>query len=167
MKNKNSFLSNELSALMKKLDNKEKCISCEKIRNENEFLKQQIKELDNSKIKCLEVDSLKEKILDYEKIIFRFTKGKKVFEQMLGEQVAVFDKCGLGFNTQNDLNHKPKFFLKANYNSKFVCNYCNQNGHLRQSCHVRKSVYFGGKVRWIPKTNIEGPFTKWVPKTKN
>ena len=167
LKNKNSSLSNKLSALMKKLDNKEKCISCEKIQNENELLKQQIKELDNSKIKCLEVDSLKEKILDYEKIIFRFTKGKKVFEQMLGEQVAVFDKCGLGFNTQNDLNHKPKNVLKANYNSKFVCNYCNQNGHLRHSCRVKKSVYFGGKTMWIPKTNNKGPFIKWVPKTES
>ncbi|KAL5540333.1 hypothetical protein UlMin_042895 [Ulmus minor] len=152
LKNKNSSLSNELSALIKKLDNKEKCISCEKIQNKNELLKQKIKELDNTKIKCLEVDSLKEKILDYEKIIFKFTKGKKVFEQMLGEQVAIFDKCGLGFNTQNDLNHKPKNVLKANYNSKFVCNYCNQNGHLRHSCRVKKSVYFGGKTMkntWI------------------
>ena len=31
---------------------------------------------------------------------------------MLGEQVAVFDKCGLGFNIQNDLNHKLKNVLK-------------------------------------------------------
>ena len=86
---------------------------------------------------------------------------------MLGEQVAVFDKCDLCFNTQNDLNHKLKNILKANYNSKFVCNYCNQNGHLRHSCRIKKSVYFGGKTMWIPKTNNKGPFIKWVPKTES
>ncbi|KAL5571239.1 hypothetical protein UlMin_020836 [Ulmus minor] len=47
LKHKNSSLLNELYAIKKKLDNKEKCISCEKFQNENEFLKQQIKEFDN------------------------------------------------------------------------------------------------------------------------
>ena len=157
---------NEFSALKEKLDNKENCVSCENIQKENEFLKQKIKGFENSKIECLEVDFLKKKVLDYEKIIFNFTKGKQIFEQMLGKQVAVFNKCGLGFNSQNNSQHKSKNVFKGNYNSKFVCNYCNQNGHLRHSCHIKKSVYFGGKTMWIPKTNIKGPFIKWVPKTE-
>ncbi|KAL5571142.1 hypothetical protein UlMin_020739 [Ulmus minor] len=40
LKNKNSSLLNEFSAIKEKLDNKENCISCEKIQNENKFLKQ-------------------------------------------------------------------------------------------------------------------------------
>ncbi|KAL5569945.1 hypothetical protein UlMin_026520 [Ulmus minor] len=165
LKNKNISLEKEF--LKQKFDVKESCVSCEKLQKENELLKQQVVNFNGLKIKSLEVNFLQEKVLDYEKIIFKFTKGKEVFEQMLGKQVAVFGKCGIGFEPQNDIKTKPKNVFKANNNSKFVCNYCNQNGHLRQSCHVRKSVYFGDKVRWIPKTNIEGPFTKWVPKTKN
>ncbi|KAL5560474.1 hypothetical protein UlMin_036685 [Ulmus minor] len=146
LKDKNSSLLNEFSALKEKLDNKENCVSCENIQKENEFLKQKIKGFENSKIECLEVDFLKKKVLDYEKIIFNFTKGKQIFEQMLGKQVAIFNKCGLGFNSKNDSQLKSKNVLKGNYNSKFVCIYCNQNGHLRHSCHVKKSVYFGGKT---------------------
>ena len=167
LKNKNISLENEFSVLKQKFDVKEKCTFCETFQKENEVLKQQVLDFNDLKMKSLEIDFLKEKVLDYKKIIFKFTKGKAVFEQMLGKQVAVFEKCGLGFEPQNDIKTKPKNIFKNKNNSKLVCNYCNQNGHLRQSCHVRKSVYFGGKVMWIPKTNLDGPFTKWVPRTEN
>ncbi|KAL5563974.1 hypothetical protein UlMin_033721 [Ulmus minor] len=142
LKNKNISLENEFSVLKQKFDVKEKCTFCETFQKENEVLKQQVLDFNDLKMKSLEIDFLKEKVLDYEKIIFKFTKGKTVFEQMLGKQVAVFEKCGLGFESQNDIKTKPKNIFKNKNNSKLVCNYCNQNGHLRQSCHVRKSVYF-------------------------
>ncbi|KAL5548818.1 hypothetical protein UlMin_004049 [Ulmus minor] len=146
LKNKNISLENEFSVLKQKFDVKEKCTFCETFQKENEVLKQQVLDFNDLKMKSLEIDFLKEKVLDYEKIILKFTKGKTVFEQMLGKQVAVFEKCGLGFEPQNDIKTKPKNIFKNKNNSKLVCNYCNQNGHLRQSCHVRKSLYFGGKV---------------------
>ena len=167
LKNKNISLENEFSVLKQKFDVKEKCTFCETFQKENEVLKQQVLDFNDLKMKSLEIDFLKEKVLDYEKIICKFTKGKEVFEQMLGKQIAVFEKCGLGFEPQNDIKTKPKNIFKNKNNSNLVCNYCNQNGHLRQSCHVRKSVYFGGKVMWIPKTNLDGPFTKWVPRIEN
>ncbi|KAL5576060.1 hypothetical protein UlMin_017759 [Ulmus minor] len=95
LKNKNISLEKEF--LKQKFDVKESCVSCEKLQKENELLKQQVVNFNGLKIKSLEVNSLQEKVLDYEKIIFKFTKGKEVFEQMLGKQVVVFGKCGIGF----------------------------------------------------------------------
>ena len=106
--------------MKQKFDVKESCVSCEKLQKENELLKQQVVNFNGLKIKSLEVDFLQEKVLDYEKIIFKFTKGKEVFEQMLEKQVAVFGKCGIGFEPQNDIKTKPKNVFKAKNKSKFV-----------------------------------------------
>ncbi|KAL5540959.1 hypothetical protein UlMin_044251 [Ulmus minor] len=88
LKNKNISLEKEF--LKQKFDVKESCVSCENFQKENELLKQQVVNFNGLKIKSLKVNFLQEKVLDYEKIIVKFTKGKEVFEQMLGKQVAVF-----------------------------------------------------------------------------
>ncbi|KAL5543486.1 hypothetical protein UlMin_007270 [Ulmus minor] len=88
LKNKNISLENEFSVLKQKFDVKEKCTFCETFQKENEVSKQQVLDFNDLKMKSLEIDFLKEKVLDYEKIIFKFTKGKAVFEQMLGKQVC-------------------------------------------------------------------------------
>ncbi|KAL5556374.1 hypothetical protein UlMin_038610 [Ulmus minor] len=108
LKNINISLENEFSILKQRFDVKEKCTFCEKFQKENELLKQQVVDFNGLKMKSLEVDCLKENVLNYEKIIFKFTKGKEVFEQILGKQVAVFEKYGLGFEPQNDIKTKPK-----------------------------------------------------------
>ncbi|KAL5545093.1 hypothetical protein UlMin_008877 [Ulmus minor] len=160
LKTKNSSLLNEFSALKEKLDNKENCVSCENIQKENEFLKQKIKGFENSKIECLEVDFLKKKVLDYEKIIFNFTKGKQIFEQMLGKQVAVFNKCGLGFNSKNDSQHKSKNVPKRR-NTWILDSGCSRHmtGDIQHFSSFEKKV--GGKVTFgdNAKGNILGKGT--------
>ncbi|KAL5541106.1 hypothetical protein UlMin_043392 [Ulmus minor] len=160
LKDKNSSLLNEFSALKEKLDNKENCVSCENIQKENEFLKQKIKGFENSKIECLEVDFLKKKVLDYEKIIFNFTKGKQIFEQMLGKQVAVFNKCGLGFNSKNDSQLKSKNVPKRR-NTWILDSGCSRHmtGDIQHFSSFEKKV--GGKVTFgdNAKGNILGKGT--------
>ncbi|KAL5559477.1 hypothetical protein UlMin_035688 [Ulmus minor] len=160
LKDKNSSLLNEFSALKEKLDNKENCVSCENIQKENEFLKQKINGFENSKIECLEVDFLKKKVLDYEKIIFNFTKGKQIFEQMLGKQVAVFNKCGLGFNSKNDSQLKSKNVPKRR-NTWILDSGCSRHmtGDIQHFSSFERKV--GGKVTFgdNAKGNILGKGT--------
>ncbi|KAL5569300.1 hypothetical protein UlMin_025875 [Ulmus minor] len=158
LKNKNISLEKEF--LKQKFDVKESCVSCEKLQKENELLKQQVVNFNGLKIKSLEVNSLQEKVLDYEKIIFKFTKGKEVFEQMLGKQVAVFGKCGIGFEPQNDIKTKPKNVPKGR-NMWFLDSGCSRHmtGDINQFSNLEKKI--GGKVTFGDngKGNIIGKGT--------
>ncbi|KAL5545088.1 hypothetical protein UlMin_008872 [Ulmus minor] len=158
LKNKNISLEKEF--FEQKFDVKESCVSCEKLQKENELLKQQVVNFNGLKIKSLEVNSLQEKVLDYEKIIFKFTKGKEVFEQMLGKQVAVFGKCGIGFEPQNDIKTKPKNVPKGR-NMWFLDSGCSRHmtGDINQFSNLEKKI--GGKVTFGDngKGNIIGKGT--------
>ena len=83
---------------------------------------------------------------------------------MLGGKKCVFDKECIGYKPFLKTKYLKNYFIKA---SKFVCNYCNQNGHTSFSCHIKKNAYFGVKHVWVPKapkTNSQGPKVMWVPK---
>ena len=140
---------------------------------------------------------LNEKAIDLPKIVHNFTNEKKTFDLMLGGKKCVFDKK---YCIQNKpfliIKYLKTYFVKdsSSNNSKFVCNYCNQNGHTSFSCLVKKNAnfsvkqvwvskyqkrhtsllclikknaYFGVKQVWMPKdpkTNSQGPKVLWIPK---
>ena len=37
-------------------------------------------------------------------------------------------------------------------NNQVVCHYCNQNGHMKFGCPIKRKVYYGVKCVWVPKT---------------
>lgn len=115
-----------------------------------------------------DVVNLKAKIDDLNKVVYNFTKGKENFEMMLGSQKCAFSKSGIGYNTSVKQKFLRNFFVKSSSNLNLTCTYCNQDGHTKSYCHVKKNAYFG-KAIWIPKvlkTNIKGPKVMWVPKRK-
>ena len=67
----------------------------------------------------------------------------KNFDQMLGGQRCVFNKGGLGYKPHVKQKYFKNYFVKASTsNSKYVCTYCNQNGHTSFSCAIKKKTYF-------------------------
>ena len=105
--------------------------------------------------------SLNTKILDLTEIVHKFTNGKKNFDLMLGGQKCVFDKGGIGYKPFLKTKYLKNYFVKASFSvdSKYICNYCNQNGHPSFSCLIKKNAYFGVKYEWVPKvskTNSQG-----------
>ena len=155
---KNGALKMKISSLSKELKwfSKEKevilpCDTCDSLKSENA--------------------SLNEKTLDLTNIVHKFTNGKKNFDLMLDGQKCIFDKGGIGYKPFLKTKYLKNYFIKASSlnGSKYVCNYCNQNGHTRFSCSIKKDAYFGVKKEWVPKvskTNSQGPKIMWVPKAK-
>ena len=109
--------------------------------------------------------SLKERVDDLTKVVYKFTLGKKTFDMMISEQRCVFNKQGLGFKPTLLAN----YFFKASSSSRIICHYCNDHGHTSFDCHIKKSMSHGSKYKWIKKsttTNTIGPKLVWVPKIK-
>ena len=131
-----------------------------------EQLKEEITLLTNEKNNALcENVSLKEKIDDLTKIVLKFTNGKKNFDQMLGGQRCVFNKGGLGYKPHVKQKYFKNYFVKASTSDpKYVCTYCNQNGHTSFSCAIKKNTYF--ETNQGSRTNHQGPKFIWVPKIK-
>ena len=71
------------------------------------------------------------KISDLAKIVHNFTNGKKNFNLMLGGQKCIFDKGSIVYKLFIKIKYLKNYFVKgsSSNNSKFVCNYCNQNRH--------------------------------------
>ena len=90
---------------------------------------------------------------------------------MLGGQKCNFDKGGIGYKPFIKTRYLKNYFVKASSSNdtKYACNYCNQNGHTSFSYPIKKNAYFGVKHEWVPKvskTNSQGPKAIWVPKAK-
>ena len=102
------------------------CYVCASFNNENAFLNK--------------------KVLDLSKIVHQFINGKKFF-LILGGQRCVFDKKGVRYKYFLKTIYVKNYFVKASSSndSKYVCNYCNQNGHTSFSCPVKKNAYFSVK----------------------
>ena len=83
----------------------------------------------------------------------------------------MFDKGSIEYKPFIKTKYLKNYFVRASSSNdtKYVCNYCNQNGHTSFSCPIKKNTYFGVKHEWVPKvskTNPQGPKTIWVPKNK-
>ena len=152
----NVALKKKILSLTKKIEDfsKEKkmkltCDGCTSLKNENGLVN--------------------EKVIDLTKRVHNFTDRKKNFDLMLSGQKCVFDKGGIGYKLFLKINYLKNYFVKASSSndSKFVCNYCNQNGHTNFSCPIKKNAYFSVKHVWVPKTpktNSQGSKVMWVPK---
>ena len=84
---------------------------------------------------------LKKKINE---IVLKFTSGQKNLEKLLSTQKCVFDKRGLGYKLNLKQKYYKKYFVKATSTSdhKIICHYCNQNGHMKYGCLVKRNAYF-------------------------
>ena len=118
----------------------------------------------------VEKPCLDDKIDDLLKILYNFTNGKKNFHMMPNKQIEMFDKHGIGYKFLIQKYLKNKYFKASSSNdSKYVCDYCNQNGHTSFLGPIKKDTYFSVKQVWVPKvpkTNSQGPKIMWVPKVK-
>ncbi|GAV75359.1 hypothetical protein CFOL_v3_18838 [Cephalotus follicularis] len=115
---------------------------------------------ENEKLK-LEIDALK-------KTFSMFSNSSVKLDNLLGLQICVFDKAGLGYEEMYNVKHFNNFFVKKN-EPKIVCNFCGRIGHVSTSCFHRKNFVFSkSKKVWVPKgtfvTNVQGPKFTWVPK---
>jgi hypothetical protein len=125
---------------------------------------------------------LKENVLQLKNDISNFVKSTETFQKIMGSQVSVFDKAGLGFRT----NHKQKlyknFFIPERNEKtceKYKCTFCKKYGHLEPFCfrkkknqtfqkprvnHKTSPVKFHKKKFSEYNTNHQGPKKIWVPK---
>ncbi|GAV81866.1 hypothetical protein CFOL_v3_25319 [Cephalotus follicularis] len=109
----------------------------------------------------IEIDALK-------KTFSEFSSSSAKLDNLLGLQICVFDKAGLGYEEMINFKHFNNFFVKK-IEPKIVCNYCGRIGHVSPSCSLRKNFCFG-KTRKIlvPEgtfgTNLQRPKFTWVPK---
>ena len=107
----------------------EEILTCDSLKNENA--------------------SLNAKILDLTKIVHNFTNGKKIFDLMLGGKKCVFYKGCIGYKPFLKTKYLKNYFVKtsSSIDTKYVCNYCNQNGHTSFSFSIKKDAYFGIKQK--------------------
>ena len=130
----------------------------------HEHLESHIDDLKN------ENQMLKKKSNELNEIVLKFTNGQNMLDNMLNSQKCVFDKGGLGYKPNLKQKYYKNYFVKATSTSdhKIVCHYCNQNGHMKYRCPVKRNAYYGVKCIWAPKgtvANSQGPKKLWVPKT--
>jgi len=112
---------------------------------------------------------LKKTNIELSDVMLKFTNGQKMLDNMLNSQKCVFDKGGIGYKPNLKQKYYKNYFVKATSTSdhKIVCHYCNQNGHMKNRCPIKRNVYYGAKYIWVPKgiiTNTQGPKSIWVPK---
>ena len=92
-----------------------------------------------------------------------------MLDNLLNSQKCVFDKGGLGYKPNLKQKYYKNYFVKnTSINNQVVCHYCNQNGHIKLRCLVKRNAYYGVKCIWILKgtiANTQGPKKFWVPKT--
>ena len=166
LKNENESLNARIVCL--EVGNKtlhdEIALSNEKPSILHEHLKSHIDELKN------ENEMLKKKSNELNEIVLKFTNGQKMLDNMLNSQKCVFDKGGLGYKPNLKQKYYKNYFVKATSTNdhKIACHYCNQNGHMKLRCPVKRNAYYGVKCIWVPKgtvANSQGPKKLWVPKT--
>ena len=93
-----------------------------------------------------------------------------MLDNMLNSKKCVFDKGGLGYKPNLKQKYFKNYFVKATSTSdyKIVYHYCNQDGHMKYRCPVKRNAYYGVKCIWVPKgtiANTQGHKKFWVPKT--
>ena len=179
LKKKLLSISNDLEDALKEKEKILTCDLCVSFEKEKASLNEKVSSLENSNNSLHEENctltnenaSLNAKILDLTEIVHKFTNAKKTFDMMLGGQKCVLNKGGIEFKPFIKTKYLKNYFVEASSSSdsKYVCNYCNQNGHTSFSCPIKKNAYFGVTQKWeqkAPKTNSLGPKAIWVPKPK-
>ena len=116
-----------------------------------------------------ENEMLRKKSNELNEIVLKFTNGQKMLDNLLNSQKCVFDKSGIGYKPNLKQKFYKSYFVKnTSINNQIVCHYCNQDGHMKNRCAVKRNAYYGMKCVWVPKgtiANSQGPKKVWVPKT--
>lgn len=115
-----------------------------------------------------ENEVLKKKSNELNQIVLKFTNGQKMLDNLLNSQKFVFDKGGIGYKPNLKQKYYKSYFVKTtSINDQIVCHYCNQNGHIKLRCPVKRNAYYRVTCIWVPKgtiVNTQGPKNIWVPK---
>ena len=92
-----------------------------------------------------------------------------MLDNMFNSKKCVFDKGGLGYKINLKQKYYKNYFVKnTSIDNQVICHYCNQDGHMKSRCHVKRNAYYGMKYIWAPKgtiANTQGPKKFWVHKT--
>ena len=164
LKNENESLSAKITYL--ELENKTLndivALSNEKPNTSHEHLESHIDDLKN------ENEMLKKKSNELNEIVLKFINGQKMLDNMLNSKKYIFDKGGLGYKPNLKQKYNKNYFVKATSISdhKIVSHHCNQDGHMKNKCPIKRNAYYGAKCIWVPKgiiTNTQGPKSIWVP----
>ena len=112
----------------------------------------------------------KKKSDELNEIVLKFTSDQKNLEKLLTAKKWVFDKGGLRYKANLKQKSYKNYFVIATSISdyKFIYHYCNQNGHMKNRCPMKRNAYYGVKCVWILKetiANTQEPKNVWVPKT--
>jgi hypothetical protein len=107
-----------------------------KMSKQIDELKNNQKELITSDIQT-ENNMLKTKVSNHEKDITNFGKSTKTFENILSSQKCIFDKGGIGFESNKKRKLYKDFFIPQEKPKQFKCNLCHKNGHLELFCHKK------------------------------
>ncbi|KAH9792213.1 hypothetical protein KPL71_004031 [Citrus sinensis] len=99
-----------------------------------------------------ENEVLKKKSNELNQIVLKFTNGQKMLDNLLNSQKCVFDKGGIGYKPNLKQKYYKSYFVKTTLiNDQIVCHYCNQNGHMKLRCPVKRNAYYGVTCIWVAK----------------
>ncbi|XP_073224711.1 uncharacterized protein [Cicer arietinum] len=125
----------------------------EKERNqtENNLLKKMIQELKETRVfeseECQEHSALQTENVQLKNEnellktdLLNFIKATETFHNIMGSQIGIFDKAGLGFNQTQKTKLYENFFVpeRKEEKCKTRCSYCRKLGHLEFACYFRK-----------------------------
>ena len=125
---------------------------------------------DSSKpLNCENCNFLQKKVNYLITTASKLSMGTTNLSAILGSQNCVFEKAGIGYQT--DFQGKQKkfsSFFKSNeqqFSPFMTCFYCMRKGHSVRNYNVRKFYVPKGLLRWVPKsiTNTCGPKFNRVP----
>ena len=96
----------------------------------------------------------------------KFTNGQKILDNLVHKNV--FDKGCIGYKPNLKQKYSKNYFVNStSINNQLVYHYCNQDGHMKNRCPIKRNAYYGVKCIWVPKgtiSNTQEPKNIWVPK---
>jgi cell division protein FtsB/Arc/MetJ-type ribon-helix-helix transcriptional regulator len=130
---------------------------CQKLKIKNVELKKNIDDLSHKNdVLSLENEELKTNVKDLHSTLAKFVDGKEKLDMLLSKQRCVFDKAGIGYNSNSKQKFLKSYFVKPSSS----CTKCGRHGHDSLYC----KVYFTKtKMVWVPKGSKPQKMI-WVPK---
>ena len=81
--------------------------------------------------------------------------GKRCWVTCLIDKNVYLIKEDLAMSLIWNKKYYKNYFVKStSINNQVLCHYCNQDGHMKNRCPVKKNVYYGVKCIWVPKRTI-------------